>query len=49
MRYIGYMFLALGIAGVIADNTLWSCIGAIVGSVLIQGDVLLKHKDNLKC
>lgn len=49
MRYIGYILLGLGLLGVIIDNIILASIGTIIGSILMQGTLIIKYRNNIKC
>lgn len=49
MRYTGYILLGLGLLGVIIDNIILASIGTIIGSILMQGALIIKYRNNIKC
>ena len=49
MRYTGYVLLGLGLLGIVINNLILSSIGTILGSILMQGALIIKYRNNIKC
>lgn len=49
MRYVGHLFLVLGILGIVLDHVTLACVGTILGSVLSQEHLFYIHRNHLNC
>lgn len=46
MRRFGFALLITGIIGVCINNTILACVSTILGSIVIEADLLYKHRKN---